>query len=206
MFSKNKLAIGVKISFSTKCGKWVVYAELVTYVQTVGERGGKGVRLYIWKNSMNLTYGQCWSQRIQDHHHRRFYNFWLKKKTKKKKHRTLSMSIYNKDLLTRTIKGTLVFCDSLQLLELLALIVIFLSIFSWASRRATTFVSVFVISDKAAATSLDCLWSDGDGLDDLALQDDLLWICFLLWVGSLFDTKTLLPWGKTLLDGVISSL
>ena len=38
------------------------------------------------------------------------------------------------------------------------------------SRSATTFVSIFVISDKAAATSLDCLWSDGNGLDDLALQ------------------------------------
>ena len=34
--------------------------------------------------------------------------------------------------------------------------------------------AVFVISDKAAATSLDCLWSDGDRLNDLALQDELL--------------------------------
>ena len=31
-----------------------------------------------------------------------------------------------------------------------------------------------LISDKAAATSLDCLWSDGDRLDNLALQDELL--------------------------------
>ena len=40
VFSKNKLAIGVK---KTNFQQNAVYAEPVTYVQTVGERGGKGV-------------------------------------------------------------------------------------------------------------------------------------------------------------------
>ena len=29
--AENKLPIGVKIPFSTKCGEWVIYAEPVTY-------------------------------------------------------------------------------------------------------------------------------------------------------------------------------
>ena len=32
---ESKLPIGVKIPFSTKCGEWVIYAELVTIIVTL---------------------------------------------------------------------------------------------------------------------------------------------------------------------------
>ena len=35
--AESKLPIGVKIPFSTKCGEWVIYAELVTYTQPIFE-------------------------------------------------------------------------------------------------------------------------------------------------------------------------